>query len=60
MYSAPASAGWLRVGQSVALTDAGLSMTDQPCEIIEMSWSGGSEWTMVLYFAEDPARDDRS
>ena len=60
MYSAPASAGWLRVGQSVALTDAGLSMADQPCEIIEMSWSGGSEWTMVLYFAEDPARDDRS
>ena len=60
MYSAPASAGWLHLGQSVALTDAGLSMTAQPCEIIEKTWAGGSAWTVVLYFAEDPARDDRS
>ena len=59
-YTAPLDAvGYLTVGTAIRLTDADLYITDQPCEVIELTWSG-TEYNIVLWMSEDPARDDRS
>ena len=59
-YTAPLDAvGHLTVGTAIRLTDADLYITDQPCEVIELTWTG-TEYDIVLWMIEDPARDDRS
>lgn len=56
-YSAPATFGFLELGDPVLLTDADISWQSQLCLVTEIRWMSGRGIELTLRAIEDPSRD---
>lgn len=59
-YSAPATLGYLELGDPVLLTDDKLSMFDQLGLVTAIRWVAGREIELTIRVIEDPGRDYRA
>jgi len=58
-YMAATHWGWLSVGDTVALTDATLHLSDQVATVLEKAWAS-TGWAFTLLIDDDLPRDNRA
>ena len=59
-YQCSTVLSWLEPGSIVTLTDEDLSITDQVCTILSMTWTTSNTLELLLCIIPEPVRDSRA